>query len=149
MKRPIYWLAPSRSLNTVWLSVAWRSIGLGLVLLCSVSGCGGSEKICTVQGTVTFGAEAVAEGTVTFEESVTKSTVQAVLSPAGKYALRVAPGNYKIIVEPPLVTETRGSDPGQTFKNVKNIPNNVRLADSTPLTATVAADATLDFELKK
>lgn len=89
------------------------------------------------------------EGTITFEESVSKATVQAALSPEGKYSLRVAPGMYKVMVEPPMVAETRGSDPGQTFKKVKNIPNNVRLSQTTPLTSTIDADATINFDLKK
>jgi hypothetical protein len=98
---------------------------------------------------VTYGTEAVAEGTITFEETVSKATVQAVLSPEGKYSLRVAPGTYKVMVEPPMVAETRGSDPGLTFKKVKNIPTSVRLSQTTPLTSTVDSDATLNFDLKK
>ncbi len=137
-------LAPSRAMKTAWLPIAMCAVAL-----CLVCGCGAREKMCSVQGTVTYGTEPVAEGTVTFEESVSKATVQAVLSPAGKYSLRVAPGTYKVMVEPPLVAETRGSDPGQTFKKVKNIPNKVRLAETTPLSSTVEADATLDFDLKK
>jgi hypothetical protein len=131
-------------MKTAWILVAKCSVVVG-----SVCGCGAREEICTVQGRVTFGTEAVAEGTVTFEESVSKNTFQAVLSPEGKYSLRVAPGKYKIIVEPPMVAETRGSDPGQTFKKVKNIPSNFRLSGTTPLTSTIDADATLDFDLKK
>src|SRR5688572_12231897 len=149
MDLPRSCLAQSRSVKTTWLVVAQSSVMLCSVVLCAVCGCGAREKMCTLQGTVTYGTEAVAEGTVTFEESVTKATVQAVLSPEGKYSLRVAPGKYKIMVEPPMVAETRGSDPGQTFKKVKNIPNNFRLSNSTPLTSTVDADATLDIDLKK
>lgn len=144
MNLPRTWWAQQPAMRIAWLSVA-----LGAVVLCSVCGCGAHEKICTVQGTVTYGTEAVAEGTITFEESVSKATVQAELSPAGKYSLRIAPGTYKIMVEPPMVAETRGSDPGQTFKKVKNIPSNVRLSDTTPLTSTISTDATLDFDLKK
>ena len=124
-------------------------VALCSAVLCSFCGCGAREKMCTLQGTVTYGTEAVTEGTITFEESVSKATVQAVLSPEGRYSLRLAPGTYKVIVEPPMVAETRGSDPGQTFKKVKNIPNNFRLSQSTPLTSTVDADATLDFDLRK
>ena len=137
-------LALSPSMKTALLSFVPCS-----VLLCSVLGCGAGEKMHSLQGTVTYGTEAVAEGTITFEESVSKATVQAVLSPEGKYSLRVAPGTYKVMVEPPMVAETRGSDPGQTFKKVKNIPSNVRLSQTTPLTSTVDADATLNFDLKK
>jgi hypothetical protein len=136
---PKKYLAQSRSLKTAWLSV----------VLWPVCGCGSGEKMYSLQGTVTYGTEAVAEGTITFEESVSKATVQAVLSPEGKYSLRVAPGTYKIMVEPPMVAETRGSDPGMTFKKVKNIPSNVRLSQTTPLSSTVDADATLNFDLKK
>lgn len=136
-------------MKTAWLSVALCSAVLCSAVLCSVCGCGAGEKMCTLQGTVTFGTDAVAEGTVTFEESVSRTTVQTVLSPEGKYSLRVAPGKYKIMVEPPMVAETRGSDAGQTYKKVKNIPNNFRLSETTPLTSTVDADATLDFDLKK
>ena len=119
------------------------------VALFSVCGCGNGEKMCKLRGTVTYGSEAVTEGTVTFEESENRTTFQAVLSPEGKYSVRVAPGKYKIMVEPPMVAETRGSDAGQTYKKVSNIPNNFRISDKTPLTSTVDADATLDFNLKK
>lgn len=149
MNSPRFWLPPLRSWKTVWLPFALRSVPLCTLVLGSLGGCGSSEKVCTLQGTVTYGTEAVTEGTITFEESASKATVQAVLSPAGKYSLRVAPGTYKIMVEPPLIEETRGSDPGQTFKNVKNIPSRVRFSQTTPLTSTVNADATLDFDLKK
>src|SRR5688572_26966703 len=144
MHLPKSCFAQSRSMKTASLLVAQC-----MVVLYSVCGCGTREKMCTLHGTVTYGTEAVAEGTITFEESASKATVQAVLSPEGKYSLRVAPGKYKIMVEPPMVAETRGSDPGQTFKKVKNIPNNFRLSNSTPLTSTVDADATLDIDLKK
>ena len=119
------------------------------VALFSVCGCGNGEKMCKLRGTVTYGSEAVTEGTVTFEESENRTTFQAVLSPEGKYSVRVAPGKYKIMVEPPMVAETRGSDAGQTYKKVSNIPNNFCISDKTPLTSTVDADATLDFNLKK
>ena len=134
-----YLFAQLRSIKTALLAVA----------LFSVCGCGNGEKICTLRGTVTYGSEAVTEGTVTFEESENRITFQAVLSPEGKYSVRVAPGKYKIMVEPPMVAETRGSDAGQTYKKVNNIPNNFRISDKTPLTSTVDADATLDFNLKK
>ena len=144
MNLPRYCFAQSRSMKTELLSVALCS-----VVLCSVCGCGDGEKKCTVRGTVTYGTEAVAEGTITFQNSESGTTAQADLSPEGKYSVRVAPGKYKIMVEPPMVAETRGSDAGQTYKKVKNIPNNFRLSETTPLTATVDADATLDFDLKK
>jgi len=134
-----YLFAQPQSIKTALLAVA----------LFSVCGCGNGEKMCTLRGTVTYGSEAVTEGTVTFEESENRTTFQAVLSPEGKYSVRVAPGKYKIMVEPPMVAETRGSDAGQTYKKVNNIPNNFRISDKTPLTSTVDADATLDFNLKK
>lgn len=142
-------VARSRSMTYALRSVALCAFGLCSVMLCSVCGCGSGEEMFSVQGTVTYGTEAVAEGTITFEESTSRTTVQAALSPEGKYSVRVAPGKYKIIVEPPMVAETRGSDAGQTYKKVNNIPNNFRLAETTPLTATVDADAKLDFNLKK
>lgn len=141
--------APSQSLKASRLSAVSSSLVLFSAVLCSVNGCGPRDRLCTLQGAVTYGTEAVTEGTVTFEESASKATFQAVISPEGKYALQVTPGTYKIMVEPPLVVETKGSDPGQTFKIVKNIPNKFRLSQSTPLTSTVDTDATLDFNLKK
>ena len=105
--------------------------------------------MCDVQGTITFGTEAVGEGTVTFVETANMKSFQATLSPEGKYSLRIAPGNYKIMIEPPMVAETRGSDAGQTYKIVKNIPNKFRSTQSTALTSKLDADETLDFDLKK
>lgn len=139
MNLPSSILSQVRLMKTVSISVA----------LCTVFGCGGGEQMYSVRGTVTYGTEAVAEGTITFQNSESGTTAQAALSPEGKYSVRVAPGKYKIMVEPPMVTETRGSDAGQTYKKVDNIPNNFRISDKTTLNSNVSSDATLDFNLKK
>ncbi len=119
------------------------------LLPCSLSGCGSGEEAYSVQGGVKFGSESVTEGTVTFEESNSKSTVQAVLGADGNYSVRLAEGTYKVVVEPPMVAETRGSDAGVTYKNVKNIPNKFRQSMTSPLSTDVKADTTFDIDLKK
>ena len=141
--------AQCRSVDFSFRPVALSLILLGSSLLILSTGCGSAEEMHTVQGKVSFGAEAVTEGTVTLEESATKTTVQATLAADGKYSMRVPPGKYKVTVEPPMVPETRGSDAGMTYKNVKNIPNNVRQSGTSQLSADVSGDATFDFELKK
>lgn len=123
----------------------------GVVLCCALGllhGCSPKEATYEIGGTIKFAGQGVSEGTVTFEESATMNTAQAELGADGKYSLRVAPGNYKVMVEPPMVSETGVSDAGVTYKKVSNIPNKFRSSQSTPLTAKVESAATLDFELK-
>ena len=123
----------------------------GVLLCCALGGwpgCSSGEGTHAVDGTVTFAGQPVSEGTITFENTATGDTAQATLGPDGKYLLRVAPGSYKVMVEPPMVAETGVSDAGVTYKKVNNNPAKVRSSQSTTLTAKVESAATLDFELK-
>ncbi|MBI3465007.1 MAG: carboxypeptidase regulatory-like domain-containing protein [Planctomycetes bacterium] len=127
------------------------SVIAGIVLCCALGlwlGCSPGETTYEIGGTVKFAGQPVSEGTVTFEETATRNTVQAQLGADGRYSLRVPPGTYRVMVEPPLVAETGVSDAGMTYKKVDNIPNKFRSSQSTTLTAKVDSAATLDFELK-
>lgn len=132
----------------VLMRVSRLSFAIAWLVACLLSGCDSGDAIYNVQGTITFGSEPVSQGTVTFEETGTMNSTQAPLTADGKYSLRLAAGNYKIMVEPPLVAETGVSDASTTYKAVKNIPEKFRSSHSTTLTARIVGRKTLDFNLK-
>jgi hypothetical protein len=111
-------------------------------------GCGG-ERVFDISGTVSFGTEKIAEGTITFEHSDSKETYQTHIKADGSYGVRVPSGSYKIFVEPLMVDESGVSDAGKVYKLVKNIPEVYRASHTTPLNAKVDLSQKLDFDLKK
>ena len=133
----------------------WRCLAV-FVAVGGLSGCG--EKgppLCTVQGTVTCGGQAVEEGFVIFENSAKGWTRSAKLNANGSYQHREVPvAEYVVRVVPPdpkLPDETsgfRGGPVAPPMPDPKNIPRKFRTSQSTPLRANVVEGTSrCDFEL--
>jgi hypothetical protein len=120
-------------------------------ILCSILffvGCSG-ERTFDIKGVVAYGAEKIPEGTVTFENRNSMETYQVPLKSDGTYGLQLPGGEYRVFVEPLMVDESGVSDAGKTYKPMKSIPSEYRSSHTTPLSATISANQTLDFDLKK
>jgi hypothetical protein len=128
---------------------------LVLLLVIGCAGCGGGESRRvehSVSGRVTFDGQPVAEGTVGFEDATAGLGASAALNADGTYSTTLPDGNYKVTIQPPLVTtpDSPNSPGGEEFKPVENIPPKYHAADTTPLTARVTADQRQhDFEMSK
>ncbi len=127
--------------------------GFLAVILTFALGCGGADErppLKSVEGQVVFNNQPVTEGTVTFEDAQTGSAATAELDAEGRYELNVPDGTYQVTIAPPMVevSSDPNSPPEQKFKDVANIPNKYRSAQSTDLSATVSEEKTShDFNL--
>lgn len=125
-------------------------LGCGLLVL--IAGCGEAEEPkYEVTGVVQYDGTPVTEGTILFEDLTTGAAVSTPLTSEGKYEVELPKGNYKVTVTPPTVEipATANSPASETWKQVKNIPDNVRHIESSHLSAEVNSDMTeYDFELK-
>jgi hypothetical protein len=112
-----------------------------LVILPAVVGCGGSKFVShEVKGRVTFEGAPVTEGQVTFEDPTTGFANSAGLDAMGAYTVALADGNYQVSIQPPTIQIGGGPDtpPDEGYKDVDNIPEKYRRADTSGLTAQIA-----------
>jgi hypothetical protein len=113
-------------------------------------GCGPGERPVAVRGKVTFQGRPVTEGTVQFNDARTGRGAEAELGPGGSYKATLPPGDYAVIILPPLLfVESRSGPPDPRFKKVRNVPEKYRSTATSDLTAAVSADrAVHDFDMK-
>ena len=131
------------------------TISKSLLLLCVLSaGCGSGDKLARyrVTGKVTYQAQPVEQGEITFEDPAAGQVNSSPLGSGGSYGLELPAGDYRVSVAPPLV-ETKGTGDSPPDKisdpTVKNIPKKYWRQESSGLTAQVAKDKrTFDFDLK-
>lgn len=132
--------------NPGWIS--------GVLLSGLLCGCGASETVRvehSVTGKVTFNGQPVTEGTVQFEDAATGQGGGGALTADGSYSATLGAGSYKVAVFPPVehTPDTEISPGGEIVKDVKNIPQQFRTFDTTPLSVTVTPEQlTHDFDLK-
>jgi len=123
-------------------SILAALIAVGLLW---TTGCGKQgPKRLTVTGKVTFQGAPVTEGQITFEDAASGVAGSTALGTDGSYTLQLPEGNYKVSVEPPVVEVGGTADtPGdEEYKQVDNIPERYWSTATSPLQATVSADAT-------
>jgi hypothetical protein len=148
------WINRMSNSNQTWINrmskseQKWSVQWVALFALMTIAGCG-NASVYDIQGTISFGTEALTEGTVTFEHSESMETYQCAIKPNGSYQARLPPGKYKIFIEPLMVDESGVSDAGKVYKKEKNIPTVYRSSHSTPLSETIEGNKTMDFNLKK
>ncbi len=126
--------------------------------LAACGGCGTSgPDTVAVQGRVTYDSQPVTEGNVVFENAAHGWLRAAPLDSNGEFRIDdLIIADYVVTVRPPepkLPNETMGIEgpiviTPAMMPNPTNIPRRFRSADTTPLKASVAADATrFDFDL--
>ena len=72
--------------------VGWHGWGLGLVAAILVGGCGSSDGLVDIGGTVTFDGQPISEGRIQFRMTEGDKQAYAGMIEDGKYKVRVAPG---------------------------------------------------------
>jgi hypothetical protein len=103
---------------------------------------------------VTFDGSPVTEGTVTFLNPTEGGTAEAQISATGSYKVQtgVAPGDYLVVISPPM--EMKDTDPGKSppapvEKPAPNIPPKYRMQGTTPLRASVKPGTNeFNFDMK-
>ncbi len=130
-----------------------RPAWLLLVASAAAGGCsdgsGGPEALA-VAGKVTFQAQPVAAGTVTFEET-TKGFAGSGDIANGAYALTVPAGDYLVTVTPPKVTvpDSEITPGGEEYAEVHDIPKAYWASSTTPITLKVTPQLRAhDLDLK-
>ncbi len=121
------------------------------VLLASLGlGCQQGPAMVPVKGTVTFQGQPVGEGLVQFNDHKTGNGAEVPLQPDGTYEATLPPGDYAVVVLPPLLLSDGKLGPVDVkFKKVRNIPAKYQSTATSGLTAPVRADrAVHDFELR-
>lgn len=127
------------------LHIISRITLFAVLLTCAGCGGGGTERtLYSVTGKVTFGGQAVTEGSINFEDTTTGLAGSALLGADGAYSTQLAAADYKVTIVPPMeITPDTANSPGETKpKEVANIPAKYRARESSDLTATVSADKT-------
>ncbi|NLX94920.1 MAG: carboxypeptidase regulatory-like domain-containing protein [Rhodopirellula sp.] len=120
------------------------------------AGCGSSEPLGRISGTVTYNGQPVEEGIVSFHNAETGRAGQAELQSGGTYEIDTAkgglePGQYQVSILPPTETTT-DSETGETThktKEVSNIPDKYRSGRTSGLSARVEEGSNeFDFSLE-
>ncbi|MCA9190539.1 MAG: hypothetical protein KDB03_02205 [Planctomycetales bacterium] len=103
-----------------------------------------------VTGKVSFNGESVTEGSVTLEDGNTGVADAYPISSEGTYEASVPEGEYRVSVQPPMVTvaDTANSEGGDEFKKVDNIPNRYWSSYESGLSVSVQGDTTFDVDMK-
>jgi hypothetical protein len=119
---------------------------LSVIGVClTVAGCG--ARTVPVEGTVSFGGVAIAEGTITFQQrdqerpSVIASEIQ-----AGAYRAMVPPGKYRVVFSAHRTAETLGPD-GQPHK-IQYLPAKFTADSEMTVELLPEGDTKLDFDLR-
>jgi hypothetical protein len=134
---------PTAAVRTFWL----------LLALLTVLGCSSDDKLARfkVTGKVTYQAQPVEEGTITFENPASGQVNSSPLAAGGLYTMELPAGDYRVSIAPPLI-ETKGtgdSPPDMVPKKVANIPKKYWVQEKSGLSAQVSKDKrTFEFELK-
>jgi hypothetical protein len=118
------------------------AITVGLFM---AAGCGSAGPVShEVKGQVTFQGQPVTEGRITFEDAASGFANSASLDATGAFTLALQDGNYQVSIEPPLVQigGTPDTPPDEGYKEVDNIPEQYRRADTSGLTAQVGPGKT-------
>ncbi|MCA9234183.1 MAG: carboxypeptidase regulatory-like domain-containing protein [Planctomycetales bacterium] len=128
---------------------AKRMLSWIALVLVSAGGCQEPDNGVDVQGAVTYQGRAVPRGIVSFSPTSGRP-INAQIDDAGKYAVRLPPGEYRVTVT--LSTELpEGWKEGDPLPRPKvKLPPIYSNPVKTPLTATIAADQAtpVDIELK-
>jgi hypothetical protein len=129
----------------VALAVVLAASGLTLLGL----GCGQAPTMVAIKGTVTFQGQPVTEGLIQFNDHKTGHGADVTLRPDGTYDATLPPGDYAVVVLPPiLVTDGKTGPVDMKFKKVRNIPAKYHSTATSGLTAAVRADKVVhDFDL--
>jgi len=121
-------------------------MALSLIGICLVvAGCG--TRAVPVEGMVSFGGIAVAEGTIIFEQmeqgkpSAIASEIQ-----AGAYRAVAPPGTYRVVFSAYRTADTLGPD-GQPHK-IQYLPAKFTADSEMTVEVTPGGDTKLDFDLR-
>ncbi len=122
----------------------------------AVAGCGSSEPLGTISGTVTHNGQPVEAGIVSFYNTETGKVGQAELQPGGTYEIDTVkgglePGQYQVAIMPPTETTTDSSTGEVTHETqeVSNIPKKYRDVRTSELSAQVEdGNNNFDFALE-
>jgi hypothetical protein len=129
----------------VALAVALAAAGLASLGL----GCRQGPSLVAIKGTVTFQGQPVTEGLIQFNDDKTGHGAEATLQPDGTYDATLPPGDYAVVVLPPiLATDGKTGPVDMKFKKVRNIPAKYHSTSTSGLTAVVRTDKVVhDFDL--
>ena len=118
-------------------------------LLAPGPGCRQAATTVAIKGTVTFQGQPVTEGLVQFNDEKTGRGAEVTLRPDGTYDATLTPGDYAVVVLPPLiVVESKTAPADMRFKKVRNIPTKYHSTQTSGLTAAVRPDKVVhDFDL--
>ncbi len=122
-----------------------------LVLLACLAGCG-SDGLTEISGTVTFNGQPVEKGNISFLPADGKGPTAAATIAAGKYSVKIAPGQKKVAIEGYKVLgqqHLRPNDP--TSPKIDSLEEILppRFNTQTELTREITGDeSTYDFDLK-
>lgn len=119
-----------------------RMLAALVIVLLGTVGCGGSKfESHEVKGRVTFQGAPVTEGQVTFEDPATGFANSAGLDAMGAYTVALADGSYRVSIQPPVIQIGGGPDtpPDEGYKDVDNIPERYRRAETSGLSAQIAS----------
>ncbi|NLX99861.1 MAG: carboxypeptidase regulatory-like domain-containing protein [Rhodopirellula sp.] len=134
------------------VSVVFFAVAAALVVV----GCGSSEPIGRISGTVTHNGQPVEAGIISFYNAESGRVGQAELQPGGIYEIDTVkgglePGQYQVSVMPPTETRTDSSTGETTHetKEVSNIPQQYRDPRTSGLSAQVDQGSNkFDFALE-
>jgi hypothetical protein len=114
------------------------------------AGCGPSDGMVQVSGTVSLDGQPLDKGAITFTPTDGKSPTAGATIEAGKYTTRVPKGTSKVSITSPKEVGKRKlyntPDSPETPIIEERIP--AKYNQTTELTREINGDATLDFELK-
>ncbi len=118
-----------------------------------VSGCGSSDGLTAVSGTVTYDGQPVAKGTVNFTPADGNGPTAAAVIVDGKYSTKIMPGKKKVRIESFKVVGQRRLHPNDTTSPPIDIQEQTlpaRYNTKSELTREIASGMrTCDFALEK
>jgi hypothetical protein len=135
------------------LVVVAPAVLIAPILVC-LPGCSSGTPTGEVAGKVTFEGKSVAEGRITFVQTQSGASDDALLNSDGSYAIKtpLPVGDYKVMVTPLIVRQQvggKGPVVGEE-KPAPDIPEKYRTIGSTALTATVKEGKNeCNFDMKK
>ena len=117
-----------------------------ILIVCFVAGCG--DGLLEVSGNVTYEGEAVEQGTISFVDAATSSSV-AVPIENGAYTLRTSPGSKRVEIRAsrPLPPE-RQTQPEMGLMYDDYIPAEYNRASTLSANVSESGERTFDFHLK-
>jgi hypothetical protein len=117
-----------------------------------LAGCGSKTSLTEISGTVVYAGKPIEKGIIRFQPADGNSPTAAGEIAAGRYAIKVAPGNKQVQIEAFKVVGRRhhGNDPNSPMVDIQEQLLPDRYNAKTELVTNIAADSHVyDFALEK